>query len=323
MKPGVVAFGWGLIVTATVLLIPLASRDRLPDPLATHWGPGDGPDGSMSFTAYLLMVLLLWAVPWLIMLGLAAHGRALVFRNGRVTWWGFLFGWALLVVGMNVTTVAANLDQAVWTAARLSAWQVVAVLAVAFGGAALAGYLGRGVPDEAPAGGDVPPRLRLRPGQRTVWVSRVTNSGLSVLGIGALIALVAAGALSVAGALPSPTASALLPGLAIAAIAGLATMTLTVRAGHDGLAIGFGPFGWPARKIPLSKIASATSQVRRPSQVGGWGFRGLPGSATIMLRGGECLVLTYRSGGTLAISIDDAARGASLINALIAERVES
>ncbi|TDB99619.1 hypothetical protein E1267_37075 [Nonomuraea longispora] len=47
-----------------------------------------------------------------------------------------------------------------------------------------------------------------------------------------------------------------------------------------------------------------------------------PGGAAIMLRGGERLITRYRSGGRLAVSIDDAARGTSLINALIAERVE-
>lgn len=73
---------------------------------------------------------------------------------------------------------------------------------------------------------------------------------------------------------------------------------------------------------PLSQIESAWSETRHPAEVGGWGIRGLPGSSTIMLRGGECLVIRYRSGGRLAISIDDAERGASLINALIAERVE-
>ncbi|MEU7854572.1 hypothetical protein [Nonomuraea sp. NPDC049141] len=65
---------------------------------------------------------------------------------------------------------------------------------------------------------------------------------------------------------------------------------------------------------------AAWSEVRYPSQVGGWGIRGLPGSATIMLRGGECLIIRYRSGGQLAVSVDDAERGAALINALIAER---
>ncbi|MFI7634865.1 hypothetical protein [Nonomuraea sp. NPDC049400] len=50
-----------------------------------------------------------------------------------------------------------------------------------------------------------------------------------------------------------------------------------------------------------------------------WAFRGLPDSATIMLRGGECPVIGHRSGGRLTITAE---RGASLINALIAEPVD-
>ncbi|MGN9839630.1 hypothetical protein ACTMTI_16050 [Nonomuraea sp. H19] len=95
-----------------------------------------------------------------------------------------------------------------------------------------------------------------------------------------------------------------------------------VRAGDDRVVVRFGRPGRPGRGIPLSEIASAWPETRHPSQIGGRGFRGLPGTATIMLRGGDCLVIGYRSGGRLAISIDAAAHGASLINALIAERVE-
>jgi hypothetical protein len=41
-----------------------------------------------------------------------------------------------------------------------------------------------------------------------------------------------------------------------------------------------------------------------------------------MLRGGECLVVRFASGGELGISIDDAQRGAALLNALIAQRAD-
>ena len=41
------------------------------------------------------------------------------------------------------------------------------------------------------------------------------------------------------------------------------------------------------------------------------------------MRRGECLVIKYRPGGELTISVDDAERGAALLNALIAERAVS
>ncbi|MFD1535844.1 hypothetical protein ACFSJ0_02295 [Nonomuraea guangzhouensis] len=135
-----------------------------------------------------------------------------------------------------------------------------------------------------------------------------------------VVALAVISVLLLTGVVADGAAGSTLTGLVIVLFAGLLTSSLTARVTGDGLAIGFGPLGWPVRRIRLSKIDRAWSEVRYPSQVGGWGIRGLPGSATIMLRGGECLIIRYRSGGQLAVSVDDAERGAALINALIAER---
>ncbi|WP_328793045.1 MULTISPECIES: hypothetical protein [unclassified Streptomyces] len=41
---------------------------------------------------------------------------------------------------------------------------------------------------------------------------------------------------------------------------------------------------------------------------------------TLMLRSGECLVIHVRRGGEFAVSVDDAERGAVLLNALSAQR---
>ncbi|GAA2769570.1 hypothetical protein [Nonomuraea dietziae] len=153
-----------------------------------------------------------------------------------------------------------------------------------------------------------------------MWVSRVSNAWLAALavvsGVGALVLGV-----STALGLMEGAASGLLGVSVILLVAGLLTSSATVRITQDGVAMGFGPLGWPVRRIRLSKIESAWSEVRHPSQVGGWGLRGVPGMAAIMLRGGDCLVLRYHSGGQLVVSIDDAARGAALLNALLAERV--
>ncbi|TDD05948.1 DUF1648 domain-containing protein [Nonomuraea diastatica] len=320
MNPRAIAAAWGLPVTAAFVLVPLAVRDRLPEPMATHWGPDGRADGSMSFTGFVAMGLLLWCVPWAVLL--AGSGWAHARRAGRMYWWGTLGFMSVFAPGISLSTLDANLDVPVWTAAQLSAWHVVASLAGSAAVAVAAGYLGRGEPDEPPSADARPPRLRLREGERTVWVSRVSNpwpaavAAASGAGVCVLIVLRFIG--SGAGAVLGVT----LPVLVLGLVLGLLSASVAVRVSGDGVAIRFGPFGWPVRRIRLPKIDVALSETRHPSQVGGWGFRGLPGSATIMLRGGECLIIRYRSGGQLAISIDDAARGASLINALIAERVE-
>ncbi|KAB8192703.1 DUF1648 domain-containing protein [Nonomuraea phyllanthi] len=320
MNPRAISVIWGLAVTAVQIALPLSLRDRLPDPLATHWGTGGTANGSMSFTAYVAVQALVWAVPWLV--ALAMNERVRARRHGRMTWWGAQFGLGLFLPGLNVTTLLANLDAPDWTAARLPGWQVVAVVVAGFGVAALAGYLGRGGHDDPAPPGRVPPRLRLRAGQRTVWIGHVTNRTVSLLTAVAVAALAVLGLLGLAGLAPGEQAAALVPGLAIVLVVGLLTSSLSVQVGDGHVVVRLGPLGLPARRISLSRIESAWSETRYPSQVGGWGFRGLPGGTTIMLRGGECLVIGYRSGGRLAISVDDATRGASLINALITERVE-
>ncbi|MGR6921723.1 hypothetical protein ACU635_46395 [[Actinomadura] parvosata] len=321
MRARVVAVVWWLAVAAALLLGPLALRDRLPDPMATHWGTsGAVPDGSNSVTAHMITTVILWTGLWLLFLLL---GRARDRRAARVTSYAGMAASGVLLLGADASTLAVNLDAPAWRATLLPGWHVPAVIAAAAVAGSLAGYLGRGAPDERSPRDAAPPALRLRKGQRAVWVSRVVSPWLAAVSALGLAGVVVTGALTVVGVASGGLVPRLLPGFAIVLVAGLASMALTVRAGDDTITIGFGPLGWPARRIPLSKVESAWCERLSPGEVGGWGFRGLPGRATIMLRGGECLVLRYRSGGRLAISIDDAERGASLINALIAERVPS
>ena len=323
MNARIVALVWGLLATAASILVTVSLRARLPDPLAVHWGLGGLPDRAMSFTPYVATGALLWVVPWVVVMGLALRGQVLVRRLSRMYWWGSLAFLSVFALGVNGATLLANLDAPDWTQARLSSGHVVAVIVAAVAAALAAGYLGRGAPDHPVPAGEQPPRLRLRAGERTVWVSRVTNPWLAAITAVAGAALMVQLVLALVSGTPGGSAGVVLPVLVIVLVAGLMSTAVTVSASDDGVAIGFGPLGWPVRRIRLSQIHSAFSDARHPSQVGGWGFRGLPGSATIMLRDGDCLIIRYRSGGQLAISIDDAARGASLINALIAERVET
>ncbi|MEV1241340.1 hypothetical protein ACIBO2_08240 [Nonomuraea sp. NPDC050022] len=314
------AAAWGLIVAAALVAAPLALRGRLPDPLAVHWRSGLVPDGEHSFTAFLVVSVVTWGVAWAVLFGVAVNGKAMERRLSRMYWWGSLAGMGVFALGMSGATLLANLDVPTWREADLEGRTVLVVIGAALAAALLAGYLGRGGLDQRPPVGEEPPRLRLQPGQRSVWVSRITNSWLTAMSMAAAVALAVAGVLAITGVLAGLPAGGTVPGLGIVLFAGLLTSSLTARVTRDGLAIGFGPLGWPVRRIRLSKIDKAWSESRYPSQVGGWGLRGLPGSATIMLRGGECLIIRYRSGGQLAVSIDDAERGAALINAFIAER---
>ncbi|MEU1877080.1 DUF1648 domain-containing protein [Streptosporangium sp. NPDC020072] len=313
------ALGWGTLVTAAVAGVPLALRDRLPDPLATHWSGAGTPDGHLSFTASLWAGLALWGVAWVVLTALALWGPALDTRLGRASWSGFLFGWAVLAIGVQVSTVAANLDVADWRQAGLPPWQVAVVVFAALAAGVLAGALGRGGPDPR-RDPDALPAVRLRPGRRSVWVSRASNGWLVGLSLVALAGALVCAGLAVIGLLSGPGLVAL-AGLSLAALLGLATCSTRVRVDENGLRVGLGPFGGLARRTPIDRIESAWVETRSPAEVGGWGIRGLPGTGrvTFMLRGGECLVIRRVTGGEFAVSVDDASHGAALLNAYVAE----
>ncbi|WP_165968091.1 DUF1648 domain-containing protein [Saccharopolyspora elongata] len=304
------ASGLWVVAVAAVLYFGIrAFRDRLPDPIASHWGFAGAPDDSTSLASFLIFV----PVGWLV-LGSAAAGygaRGWRRRRTRAAAGAIIATGALFMIGLAALTVWANLDVAEWRQARSMNWQVIPVLLIA----ALAGRLGwlafhRG-PDEAAQDADEGPELALKPGQRAVWLASVSSPALRA---GGWLVLLAAAAAAVF--LPWPIVLAPL----LAGAACLALSSARVQIDERGVRVAFGPQRWPSRLIPLAKIDGARVETRRPLEVGGWGYRALPSSTAIMLRGGECLVLRLTSGRDFYISVDHAERGAELINALVTER---
>ncbi|WP_449066052.1 hypothetical protein [Planomonospora algeriensis] len=316
-----VAALWGALVTAALVAVPLALRDRLPEPVAVHWSGGSVPDRSMPLAGDIATGLALWGVAWVFLLGAALHGTALRGRATRAHWWGFLFGWAVFALGVQGSTLLANLDAGDWRRALLPGWAVLAVLGAAVAVGVFAGWLGRGEPDRAPDRPEEAPSLRLRPGRRAVWVSRTSNPWLLALSAVALAGSAGAAVLTAAGMLDGSAAWTPVAAVALTGLLGLATATVQVRVDAGGLRIGFGPLARPAYRVPAAAIESARAERAVPAQVGGWGLRGLPGTGriTLMLRGGEHLVVRRTTGGEFAVSADDAERGAALLNAYAAQ----
>ncbi|MGJ6961532.1 DUF1648 domain-containing protein [Streptosporangium sp. G11] len=311
-----IAAGWFALVAAALVAAPLALRDRLPDPIATHWGPSGSPDGSMPFTASLLLQVGLWTLlaggAWVFALaGSMTFGR----RASRMALGALLGGAGLFFLGLQAVTLAANLDVPDWGRAAELGWG--ALLAVA--GLVLGGWLGalaaRPGPDDRPEPSAVPTRrIPLRPGQRAVWVSSVRSGPLTALGGSVLAAGLGLAVLALIGgdgALWLPATIMFLAGLL-----GLTISSVRVQITEEGVVLFYGPFRLPRKHIPIERVERAWSEELFPSNVGGWGIRGLPGTATVMIRGGECLVVGYVSGGRFAVSIDDAESGAALLNTL-------
>ncbi|MFJ4593280.1 MULTISPECIES: DUF1648 domain-containing protein [unclassified Kitasatospora] len=307
------AVAWSAGVLALLIALPWAARHRLPDPLATHWS-GQDPDGSMSLTASALFP----AGVWLVLVLAAAAARR--FRAGTAggTTGAALAAVGVLLTGAQTSIVHANLDRTRWQEAAPMGFEVV-VLVVAAGLAGLLTWLAVRPRIDSPTGASPADRIpapATAPGEQLVWLSQAANPwlqlGASVLALGALV-----GVLAPASGLMGFSWATVVPFVTTSPIV-LCSASVKARVTAQGLSVGFGPFGWPSRRWSPADLDSARAELRTPAQAGGWGYRVNGLGTTVMLRRGVCLVVRTRRGREFAVSVDDAERGAALLNSLIA-----
>lgn len=299
---------WTVVVTSALVTPLVLLRERLPDPIATHWGFSGVPDGSSSVTGFPLVMLPGWVVMAVFAVVAGTVGKRRAHRAGSAAGLGAM---AFFFAGITASTLLANLDHAAWQDARLPMWHVPAVLVAAVVAGGIGWVIGNRGPDEPGTEHDAAGELALEPGQRAVWISSVSSPVIVVVGAAAV--LVGLGALAL------ETWQVALPAL-IAGIFVSGLSTARIRVDERGVSAAFGPQRFPVRRIGLQQISSAGVAHHRALEVGGWGYRVLPATTAIMLRGGECLVLRLTSGRDFVISVDKPERGAELVNALLAER---
>ncbi|MGW7328164.1 DUF1648 domain-containing protein [Streptomyces sp. NPDC054840] len=304
------AAAWAVGVLFALVGLPVAAADRLPPRLATHWS-GSNPDGSMPMWAAVVFPALIWAV---LVLALALTGRS-GSRQAAGPWAGItLLSGGVVLVGAQAAIVHANLDRADWR----DAGSVGAGIAITAAAALTAGLLGRLTGRRTAADAGRPagalPAMPLPDGERLAWLSRTTNRWLHLT---AALAGVIAAAAALAGAvgLTGPQWALVAP-FALVSVLTLGCSAVQARVTQTGLEVAFGPLGWPVRRWAVHDIAAARAETRTPAQVGGWGYRLSGVGTTVMLRAGECLVVRPRNGPEFAVSVDDAERGAALLNSL-------
>ncbi|MBB4663062.1 DUF1648 domain-containing protein [Conexibacter arvalis] len=287
----------------------------LPDPIATHWGVGGEPDGRMPLWIFVAAVAVAELVAWG---GLVWQARARGAAGLRLTVAPYAWATLAFLTALGLITLAANDGAADWRAADEVGLPSVALALAAGALAGLAAWaLERGRPLGEPGRGDgvgssSGDDVALAPGERVVWsralVSRPAVVGAVVLGGGLLVAAVVVG---------GPGGWGLALGGVVAAIAAGALTEIVVTVDRRGLAIAYGPFGWPRQTVPLAEIAGAEPTMIDPWRVGGWGYRkARPGMTAVVLRGGEGLRIVRVDGRELLVTIPDAAAGAALLNAL-------
>lgn len=297
-----------LAIVAT-WVVAASLHPRLPEPLATHWGTGSAPDGSMSFAAnqWLLTGLALAsvAIGTAVCLRVRSHWAAV-----RATA-SFTLAMALFFCGVDLLVLAANVDAASWHDVSRHWWWVpaiVLVLPAAFG----AGWLVlRPTPDQpaaAPRARAAGPSLGLGPSEQAVWMGHLSSRPMVVIGAGTLALMVLIAAATGGWWL-------LVVGVA-AALLLLATAAIRVTVDARGLTVTSTiiPLRW--KHVPLERMTGAWAIDVRPTEWGGWGYRLRPASSAVVLRGGPGLRVDLTDGRAFVVTVDDPTTAAGLLNDL-------
>ncbi len=291
----------------------LAWRDRLPDPVAVHWGP-DGADGFGSVT--VLLALPLGVIVPAFALGMWALGTflghtALTRRLAAATSvWNGVF-----LSGVTLTTAWVQLDLPDAARAGDVATGMLVSLAVASGLAFVAGRLTPGdrpQPSSTPVPADAV-RLPLGTHERASWAGTASQAGTWLL-----VATVLASVALVGWATREWVFTA-----AFVALLGLPVLAFTqwtVTVDHRGLTA-VARLGWPRQHVPLDEVESAGVRAVRPfGEFGGWGLRTSvkDGATGVVLRSGPAIEVHRTGGRRFVVTVDDAETGAALLNALAA-----
>lgn len=298
-----------LLLAATA--VALAWRDRLPDPVASHWGP-DGVDGTSSF-AGLLAVLPAVGVPFAVLAWAIAFfaGRSALTRRFAAALAVWVGGFA---AALTLVMLSAQLD----VASAADVGDIGGGIALAFAGplvlAALAAWVTPG--DEAlPATAPVPAsaaRLTLPDGEVATWVRRIDWVHPAVV-----VAICAGFAVLMGVTTRTWWFAAVLFAFLATIVGGLSSWTVTVDA--RGL-VARARLPRPRVVVPLAEVEHAeVVQINPLREFGGWGLRmGIDGRVGVIVRGGEALEVSRTGGRRVAVTVDDAATGAALLNTLAA-----
>ena len=299
-----------LLGTFAVLLIPLLARSELPDPVAIHWGIDGRPDGSAPL---VVDVVLMWVLAALVaLLPLLA-----VLRGDRATARTMLalsHGMAAFFTVLRWRTVALNRGAITWTdAGSLTLLDLTLLLAAAAPFALLGWWLGGRHPElPRPVRTVVP--LPLPADGQLVWTGHQSWSVARLAGPG----LIVGGALATAVRVAPET---LVVGLTLVLVGVVLWWftAITVAAGPAGLKVRFGPFHWPAVRVPLAAIEGLEVVDVEPMAYGGWGYRVVPGARAVVIRRGVGLRVCRKGRPDLVVTVDDAATAAGVLAAHLAE----
>lgn len=319
----------GLVVVVAVLM--LMWLPRLPDPMATHWngaGVADGFDSPWTslimFPAIGLFLTSMYFLQYLQMWQVKQKPGAAVWGPMNRLLPAIVLGSVTLVFIIAIGTTLPQLD----LADARDMPSINPIMFSAFGAAALVTVLAyfaqpklRIEPTVDPEGGQP---LELADSERAVWLGVASASKAYYWVIGATMALMLGSTVMMFGMRPFHWAPVItmLATFVFVAVLTLVCARFTVRIDDEGLSAR-ALTGWPTFRVPAADVDHVdVGEIAPFAEFGGWGLRWIGGGAMgIVLRTGEGIRISRKSGKSLAITLDDAATAASVLMAA-AKRTE-
>ncbi len=307
-----------MLTIAVALILQVAWLDDLPSPAAIHWGASGSPDGfGSAWTFPAVTVGLGLGIPLLV----AITTLPMLRRGARGVTFRFLGAFAL---GMSafmatVNTWSVHIQRGLASGADAPSVFPTMLLAVGVGAVlGIAGWLLQPrqqveILDWEPSAG-----MALAPGERAVWMRTASMARWSVIMLSVVGAGIAGGAIIAWAAGELTAAWILVGGLVVVALSTAMASIFHVRVDDHGLTA-VAALGFPRLRVPLDDVAEAgIAPVNGFAEFGGYGVRTRPGATGIVLRNGEALQVTRKSGRRLVITVDDAVSAAALLTALAA-----
>lgn len=322
----------GLYVPLALTLVGLALMliwlPRLPNPMASHWNGAGVADGFgspwvsvVSFPLTMLIVTSLFfaqhlqRVPAMVKPGTPAWGA----MNRLIS--AIVLGTVVLIFAMEIGTTVPQLD----VADARTLGSITVSLVSAFGIAIVAGVIGYVVQPklriESLEDPDAVPPLDLADTEPAVWFGEVKPSRAYSWVVAAVIATMLGALLLVASARPF----SLIPVIIMAVVCVVVTVLLlmcarfSVSIDDTGLRAR-SLIGWPVIRVPAGDVDHVTVGDINPfAEFGGWGLRWSPdGKKGIVMRAGEGIRITRKTGRGLVLTLDDAATAASVLSTVAA-----
>lgn len=304
------------VVTA---VITLSWLPQLPDPIAIHWS-GAGPDGfgpALPFVLAPLGITIVFSV-------FVALWSWRPTPSGRLTWnQKFLVVTSLWLATMINVVFAGSVAMQRGLADANAAPDVGLWLAIGAGAGlvlAVVGWFLLPPAETVDEAGTLPKPVDVQGQERVSWSqpARLSTAALAVIAVVVAVALVTAVLVTLV------SRSASIVAVIVFALVALLAATNTwwrVSADHRGF-IARGVLGWPSKRIPLDDIRSVqVVEVHPTRDFGGWGWRwGGNGRTGIILRAGDAIEVMTAGSKRFVVTVDDAATGAGVLAALIAQR---